>query len=122
VPPKQGLAFMKSNGEIRVATLDFSQTAAPGVAIFGHIQHRLNRATTLHAVELGGVRGDITVTALLSTTGKERTAVAATAADTAAGEWQKFNIRKTAKNIDVAIEGTFVLTNALVRISEHGYR
>lgn len=122
IPPKQGLAFIDSTGAINVATLDFSQTAASGVAIFGHLQHRLNREITLHGVELDGVRGTQTVTALLSTTGKTRTAVAATAAQTASGGWQKFNIRKTAKNIDVAVEGTFLLTGAIVRVAENGYR
>lgn len=124
IPPKQGLAFLNNLGEVYVAILDFAQQDSEGVAIFGHLQHRLNNQVTIHAVELDGVRPDVnpTVSVLLSTTGKGRTAVAATVDQTAVGEYQKFNIRKTARNIDVAIEGAFVLTNALVRVSEHGHR
>lgn len=123
-PPKQGLAFMNTLGEIYVATLDFAQESAEGVAIFGHIQHRLNRTTTIHSIELDGIRAavDPTVTVLLSTTGKERTAISTAVDQTASGEWQKFNTRKTARNIDIAIEGALVLTSVLARISENGYR
>ncbi len=124
IPPKQGLAFMNNLGEVYVAVLDFAQQDAEGVIILGHLQHRLNRTMTLHGIEFDGVRPDVdpVVSALVSTTGKARTSVVTTVDQTASNEYQKFNCRVTGRNIDVAVEGAFVLTNAIARVSDHGNR
>ncbi len=124
IPPKQGLAFMNDLGEIYIAALDFAQADAAGVVVFGHIQHRRSRHITVQCVEFDGLRSGVEpeVTLLLSTTGKERTAVAATAAQGAEGEYQRFNSRKTARNVDIALEAAFVLTNATVEVMDHGNR
>lgn len=124
IPPKQGLAFLNNLGEIYIATLDFAQPSASGVILFGHLQHRLNYQMTLLSAEFDGIRSAVVpvVTAMISTTGKTRTAVAAATNQAAVGEYQKFNLRQSGQNIDVALEGAFILTNALVRVTENGSR
>lgn len=124
IPPKQGLAFINSLGEIYVAVLDFAQTSAAGVIILGHLQHRLNSLVTLTRVDFDGIRSAITpvVSALPSLNGKGRTSVVTASNQTASAEWQRFNVRATGQNVDIAVEGSFVMTDATVWVMENGNR
>lgn len=125
IPPKQGLAFMNSLGEIHVAVLDFTQELAEGVIILGHLQYKHDRMITVQSLELDGLKAGPApeVNLLLSTRGKARTSSAMMTTNIEdESEYWKFNSRKTAKNIDIAVEGTFVLSNALVTVMNHGNR
>ena len=108
-----------------VAVLDFAQASAAGVIVLGHLQYKHDRMITVQAMELDGLKaGPVPeVNLLLATRGKARTSAAMMTGEIEnESEYWKFNSRKTAKNIDIAIEGTFVLSNALVTVMNHGNR
>jgi len=120
-PAKRGIAFLKSSGQVDILATDFAQQAASGVAVFGRIQQNRQRLTTLLGAEVDGLRAG-NVYALPSDDGKNRgTAVQLTAVSTSE-EFSQFEIYETAKNFDVAIEGTFLLSNIQLRVKSHGYR
>lgn len=123
--PKQGIAFLQSNGAIYVMVPNFVHTGDSGVAIFGHIQQRHGDKITLQAVELDGVKTvpAPVVTILSSVSGYSRaTAVDAVLNGAADNNYLEYNKRVTGTNFDVVIEGTFVLSAALARVSRNGSR
>jgi hypothetical protein len=109
-PPKRGI--------------DFTQVSSGSLALFGHIQQRRSKNITILGVELEGLKDSPApqVTLLGSETGYGRDAVWPLALTEAQGARKLYQARQTAVNFDVAIEGTFVLSTALVEALMHGYR
>lgn len=124
IPVKQGMAFLKTTGEVQMATLDFAQTDAPGVIVLGHIQQRHDRMITITDIELDGIRAvpEPEVTIISSETGLTKTASLATTAGTSSGNYRNYKCRQTAKNFDIAVEGTMMLSSALVSVVHNGAR
>lgn len=120
-PPKRGIAFLQSSGQIYILATDFAQTASPGVAVFGHLQQNRQRLVTMLGLEVDGLRTG-TVNLLPSQNGKTRdTSIAMTQVE-ASGDFKRFESYETAKNFDLAIEGTFFVSNLQARVRSHGYR
>lgn len=120
--PKRGIAFLKSSGQIDILAADFAQsTSASAVAIFGKVQSTRQRLVTVLNAEVDGLRNG-TVTLLASETGKVRDRVVPTYEVSAAEDYKMFEVVDTAKNYEVAIEGTFLLSNLQMRVMNHGYR
>ena len=122
--PKQGMALLKSNGEIYVVVPNFVHTGDSGVAVFGRIQFKHGNFITMQAVELDGLKTAPapSVTVLSSVTGYDRDSATAMALNKTVGNYREYNKRVTGTNLDVAVEGTFVISNALARVSKNGSR
>jgi hypothetical protein len=123
-PPKQGMAFLQANGVIQILQPQFIQTLNSGVMIIGRIQTRHGRKTTMQFVDIDGVKtpNAPTVTLLPSQSGLDRDTPVAMTLFSTTGNQRRYNKRLTAENIDVAIEGTFVLSSFLATVSQHGSR
>jgi hypothetical protein len=123
-PAKRGIAFLKNNGEIWILATDFSQTNSLGVIVVGHLQERHKALMTMLSVECEGLR-DVPapqVTLLASANGNARDNIWPLPLRNANGEFKNYAKRITAKNFDIAVEGTFVLTTLLIQYLNHGYR
>lgn len=125
IPAKQGLAFIKNTGEINICYVDFAQAeGGVGVAVFGHIQQRHDKQITLHEIEIDGLRATPTpvVSVLAGEDGYERTSTTPTTLLKQSGKYARYVTRQTAKNFDIAIEGSFLMSSLLVTVMHHGYR
>ena len=126
LPTKQGIAFLRSTGEMILLNADFSQTSADGVVLIGHIQQRHDAQLTLTDVEIDGLhRAETTaVNAIGSYSGQDKdvTAVGRLNTRDSTENYSRYQFRSTAKNFDVAVEGTFVMSSILATVLRHGYR
>lgn len=124
VPAKRGVAFLKNSGEIWIMATDYMQAGDSSTLLFGHLQHDRGRDTTLHRIELEGIKSspEPTVSALSSETGYGRTTVTPAVLVASSGNYRNYNLRVTAKNHDIAIEGCFTLTGLLLEVVNHGSR
>ena len=120
-PPKRGIAFLGSNGQVRILATDFAQSSASGVAIFGRLQQNRQRLTTLTGLEVDGIRSG-SVTLLPSETGLSRDAAVAMTLAEKVGDYARYEALETAKNFHIAVEGAFLLSNLQARVMNHGYR
>jgi hypothetical protein len=121
-PPKDGFALLTRTGEIVIAKLDFTQAVADGVALFGHLQLRHDRHTTLLDVEIDGLRNEGELTVIASEDGYTKISSDVIAPETQASGYSHYSCRETAKSFDIAIEGTFVLSSLLATVMFHGSR
>lgn len=124
IPAKKGIAFLKSTGQILVLTPDFTQVSSSGVAVFGHIAYKNDEHTTIHLIELDGLRSTPApvVTIMSSKNGKDRDRNVTPTLLITDNEYRRYGMRVTDKNHDIAIEGNFVLTNLFADVMHHGYR
>lgn len=124
VPTKQGIAYMKNTGEINIMSTDFAQTSAPGVAIFGHLDLQHSNWCTLQDITMDGILSSPTpvVTAISSYDGLNKAVNTTMYLDDSSGNYRRFRSRVSAWNHDIAIEGSFVFSTALVSLVGHGYR
>ena len=120
-PAKRGIAFLKSNGQVDILATDFAQTSTSGLAIFGRIEQNRQRMTTLTNVELDGLRSG-NVYSLPSEKGKNRDSSRLLPQVDVADDYVKCDEYFTARNFDIAVEGTFMLSNLQARVRNHGYR
>lgn len=125
IPPKKGLAFIDIYGTVKIVSTDFAETSASGVAVFGHISLKHSNFTTFTEAVFDGLRNTPTpvVSILSSSDGVDRdqTTTMQLASD-ATASYKRYRSRVSAWNHDLAIEGTFVLSTALVGVMPHGYR
>lgn len=123
-PPKQGMAFLQSTGSIFVLQPQFIQTLNSGVMIIGHIQTRHGRKTTMQFVDIDGIKtpNAPVVTLLPSDSGLDRGTPVPMVLYSTTGNQRRYNKRLTAENLDVALEGTFVLSSFVATVSQHGSR
>lgn len=122
--PKQGMAFMKQDGSIYVLVSNFVHDDDDSVVIFGRVQQRHGDKVTLQAFELEAVKSlpAPTVTVLGSVSGYNRDSASVMILNEAHGNSKLYNKRVTATNLDLAVEGTFVISSALVQVSRNGSR
>ena len=122
--PKQGIAFLKSSGEVYVLVPNMVHTGDSGVAIFGHIQQSHGDMVTMQAIELDGMKNvpAAVVTLLSSVSGYDRDQANAMVLNRRVGNMVEYNKRITAVNHDVVIEGSFFISAALARVTKHGSR
>lgn len=124
IPPKVGLSFLKSTGQIDTVNLAFNQPDSNGVAILGRIQQRHSKNVTFQDVTIDGLRDTPTPTVSLlgSYKGDVRDFVAPMQLVEVTGSYKKYSARVTACNFDVAIEGNFQTSSILLNVMNHGYR
>lgn len=122
--PKQGLAFLGVDGSIYLMSTSFGESNAAGVIVLGHIQQQHSRLVTVLEATLEGLKttGSPSVSILPSQNGADRDVAVAMGLASSSGRNQEYHARQTAINFDVAIEGTFVLSTALVKVMQHGRR
>lgn len=125
-PASAGIAFLTNTGSIQILQTDYQQTSAPGVAIFGHIQQRHRYMITPINIAFDGLKDSPTpaVNVLKSSTGYVRDGVVAAYYDGSESfsDYKLYKVRTTARNFDIAVEGTFVLSSVLTNIVQNGYR
>lgn len=123
-PPKQGIAFLKSNGEVWIMVPNFVHTGDTAVVILGRFQQRHGRKTTVHAIELDGLKSSPApaVTLLGGANGYQRDSTTTMSLAETDSNYYKYTQRTTTENFDIAVEGTFVLSTVLVTVSMHGSR
>lgn len=119
--PKQGMAFLQNDGKIYVLVPNMVHTGDTGVAIFGRIDDSHGRFTTLHQLQLDGFKSG-SITALSAVDGYDRESVKSATVLDSNGNWHRYGINATAKNHDVVLEGTFMISTALVDVAAHGSR
>lgn len=124
-PPKHGIAFLQNDGSIYILATDFTQSSSQGVAIFGHFQATREAKVTLQGFQLEGTGFDVvepTVTVLASQWGMDRTWTYAQGVDNQTTNWRRYACRITGENVDIALEGNFVLSGLMANVGNHGYR
>lgn len=123
---KQNYGFLQKDGTVvlLVAQGDLVSSGSKPVAIFGHIQVQRNRTITVHHCEIDGlVSGSMpTVTLLGSESGYARDSFKPMDLVKQVGAYARYDSRYTAKNIDVAVEGSFVMTNKVMETTVNGKR
>lgn len=125
VPPaKRGIAFLKTNGEVYIANMDFNQSNSTGVVIFGHIQQRHDRHITIQKAKFDGINTVPApqVTLLGSVDGYTRSSVTPMTQSALSGKFREYSSRYTAENFDLVLEGNFVISSVLVDVMNHGSR
>jgi hypothetical protein len=125
IPAKQGIAFLKTTGEIQLMESSFTQQNTDSVAIFGHIAYKHDDMVTVQTVELDGLKNTSTpptVTLISSLDGLARDTTTAMYNDVLTGNYRRYRCRYTSRNHDIVVEGTFVLSTLLADVTRHGYR
>lgn len=124
---RSDFAVLQSDGTVlimQVTDRTGSTANPPSIVLFGHIQIKRDRYVTIQSVELDGIAPTTApeVTLLGSLTGYARTGKQTAVKAQEENAWAEFRSRFTAKNVDVAIEGAFELTNLIVGTTVHGTR
>jgi hypothetical protein len=123
--PKRTLAFLQSDGTIKVALFDIGNTTSQAVLILG--KYGLSRTSTLTMEEVILEDTDVdnsnfAVTILPSHNGKTwATYVPATLLESAPN-YRKYGARVTALNHSLLVEGAFNLVTVTMRFHKHGRR
>lgn len=121
VQPRHGIGFMTMGGAISIMSTTFTQADASGVALFGHFQLNREKMVTVQACNVAGF-GHMDVNVLVSLRGTDRTYTTGVYLNEATGTLWQNNLRKTGENVDVAIEGSYVLSDLILEIAQHGSR
>ena len=123
-PAKQGISFLKANGEIWALNPNFNAVGNSGLVIFGHIEQMHARLVTILSAEFEGLQASPApvVSLLSSTDGYSRNAATQMQYSTSSADVMQFHSTATAKNFDLVLEGSFVLSTAMIRVMNNGYR
>jgi hypothetical protein len=124
---RRDFGFLQADGTVLIMTndnRDGSASADQSVAVFGRIQQRRNNFVTVQLAEMDGL-APVTapvLTLLGSTTGYDRTSQVTMVLKQQQNNYAEYNARYTVKNADLAIEGSFQLTNLILGVTNHGSR
>lgn len=128
-PSKKTLAFLKSNGEVQLALLDYNkEVTQQGVAIFGKFQLTRARMLGLQLLELESLvdlndsSPDTVVNALVSLDGKNMDyayPMHLLRQSSGSQQWAK---RVIGLNVAISVEGTFALSSYLLTTTNEGTR
>lgn len=126
LPLRAGFSFLQNTGKIRTLIADSAAALAGGVVVIGHIQVARSKTVTFQALNLEGLYSipPPTVRVLGSTpsNGYNRTDVYSPALKVSGPTHSRYQGRKTYENFDIAVEGKFNLTTALVETTVNGSR
>lgn len=119
---KDSLAFLQANGTVVQLVMDYRARTASAVAIFGRYQLRRSEHATLQTVRVDHVESEwpLEVTALLSLDGSEQWLAEPGVEIEATSATRLFGFDSTAKNISIALEGTFELKDLELAMSRNG--
>lgn len=120
----RGFCFVGQNGIFTIMNLTDIQQDSSGVAVFGHFQLDHNNQVTTQLLELqGNLNADsVKVTYLASELGSDRSSSLQAPVIDSSPTMLRLGGRITGENIDIAIEGGFVLTDMMLGLSRHGSR
>lgn len=121
---RQNYGFLAKDGSVQLLSMVDGAATASGVAVFGPIQLVRSREITVQKVELDGL---VTVpapiiTLLGSSTGYARTSNFTMTPVAVQDNYAEYHSRFTEKNVQLAVEGNFQLTNLIVEATVHGKR
>lgn len=125
--PRKSIAFLTSEGEIKIANLSESFGASMGVLVLGKFQYVRSRAITLEAITLQSVRTNqsLSVYDLRSVTGGTLASTIRTQAtdkSTSGDEQRVYGIHKTGMNHSILLVGGFSLASFVLAFHVHGRR
>lgn len=118
------LCLIGQFGKVSRVTTSWIQEASEGVAVFGHFQLDHNNQVTTQGCELQGKLNStsVEVTYLASKLGGDRTSTLTAPVIDESETLLRLGGRITGENIDVAVEGGFVLADMMLGLSRHGAR
>lgn len=122
---KRALAFLQSDGSVRLAVWDYGNFNSDAVAIFGKYQLTRGQLCTFEELVVEDVDASNTnfaVKIFATLDGKTVTSGATPTNSTLASKMRKYNARITGVNISFAVKGAFNLVSFLLTISRHGRR
>jgi hypothetical protein len=124
---RQDFGFLRPDGTtyiLAVDSTDGTDYGAGGVVIFGHMQVRRDKNITVLSADLDGVAPipEPSVTLLGSESGYTRTESHPMEVTEVEENFLRYDARYTARNIDIAVEGSMNLTNLVVETVIHGSR
>jgi hypothetical protein len=119
---KDSLAFLQANGTVVQLVMDYRARSASAVAIFGKYQLRRSEHATLQTARIDHVEAEwpLTATALLTLDGSEHWIAQPGVQIEATSSTRMFGFDATAKNISLALEGTFELKDVELAMSRNG--
>jgi hypothetical protein len=117
-PSKLTIAFLKPNGEVHLAEMDYEKTEAdPAVAIFGKFQLVRGVMVSLQEAYFDGLYGStadlphtMTVTALAEPPNNKPTIIKELTLLSSTGKNARYAKRVSGESFDIAVEGTFALS------------
>lgn len=123
-PSKLTVGFLSSNGQVRIALLDYDKQGEEGVAVFGKFQLLRARLMTLQTLDLEGIYGSgaFTVTAIASLQGKNLDVRQQMALLEESTDYKRYAKRITGVNISIAIEGAISMTSYVLEVTQDGDR
>lgn len=120
------LGFMQIDGTIlkmNVETAGEDNAAGLGVVVMGHVQVARSKIVTLQDIRLDGMHsGDVYVLTSDPGHGYNRDDAHAATLQTDLTDYKTYRKRVTGENFDVAVKGSFMLTNAVIETTVHGSR
>lgn len=120
------LGFMQIGGTIlklNVETAGEDNAAGIGVVVLGHVQVARSKTVTLQDIQLDGMHsGSVYVLTSDPGHGYNRDDAFAATLQTNRTDYKTYRKRVTAENFDVAVKGSFMLTNAVIETTVHGSR
>lgn len=120
------LGFLQFDGTIkgiRVETAGEDNATGLGIVVIGHVQVTRGRTVTLQDLQLDGMHsGDVYILTSDPGHGYNRDAAVAATLQIDRTDYKTYRKRVTAENFDVAVKGSFMLTNAVVETTVHGSR
>lgn len=126
LPLRAGFAFLQKDGTVKSLVSDSAVAVGDGVLVIGHIQVVRGRTITFATAVLEGVYSTpapaVNILGSLPTNGFNREEVYAPMLVATNGNSVQYGGRKTYENFDIAIEGKFTLSSALVETTIHGSR
>jgi len=129
-PSKLTVAFLKTNGEVDIATMDYDKIAEEaGVLIFGKFQLTRASMLTLQQLDLEGVYQPgsalphpITVTAVIELPDNKGTVAVPMKLLSSNKKNSRWAKRLSGLNANVIVEGTFALKTYILEVTEGGDR
>lgn len=129
-PSKLTIAFLKTNGEVQLMSLDYDKTAEQfGVLIFGKFQLQRSNMLQLQTMDLEGVYQTgsdlphlLTVTAVAELPDNKGQLVSPMVLQSRNGKNARYARRLTGLNINTIAEGTFALSTYLLEVTQDGDR
>ena len=126
LPVRAGFAFLQADGAVRSLVSDPAVAAGDGVLIIGHVKIVRSRALTFQEVTLDGLYSvpapSVKLLGSTSANGFTRNEVYTPPRVVEDSLSVSYHGRKTFDNFDVAIEGKFALSSAIVETTIHGSR
>lgn len=123
---KQNYGFLQADGTtlLWVPQGDLTSSGSKPIAIFGRVQVTRNRTVTIQKCQVDGiVAGSLPeITILASQTGFTRDSVKKMDIANQVGSYVDCHSRYVALNADIAVEGSFLMTNMVLETTVNGKR